>query len=39
MKALVMLHRVMPHVPLQSLRITIEMACDRGAFVRRRRLF
>jgi hypothetical protein len=29
----------MPHVPLQSLRITIEMACDRGAFVCRRRLF
>ena len=38
-KALVMLHRAMPHVPHQRLRMAIEMACDGGAFVRRRRLF
>ena len=39
MKALVMLHWAMPHVPLQCLCTAIEMACDGGAFVRRRRLF
>jgi len=38
-KALVMLHRAMPHVPHQRLRMAIEMACDGGAFVRCRRLF
>ena len=39
MKALVMLHWVMPHVPLQRLRTAIEMACKGGAFVCRLRLF
>jgi len=39
MKALVMLHWAMPHVPLQRIRTAIEMACDGGAFVPRRRLF
>jgi len=39
MKALVMLHWVMSHEPLQRLRTAIEMACDGGTFVRRRRLF
>jgi hypothetical protein len=39
MKALVMLHQAMPHVPLQCLHKAIEMACNGGAFVRRRRLF
>jgi len=39
MKALVMLHRAMPHVPLQRLLTAIKMTWDRGAFVRRRRLF
>jgi len=38
MKALVMLHRAMPHVPLQRLRTAIKMACDGGAFVRHRQL-
>ena len=38
-KALVMLHRAMPHVPHQRLRMAIEMACDGGAFVCPRRLF
>ncbi len=37
--ALDMLHRTMPHVLLQRLRVAIEMACDGDAFVRRRRLF
>ena len=37
--AMDMLHREMPHLPLQLLRTAIEMACDGGAFVRRRRLF
>jgi len=39
MKALVMLHWAMPHVPLQRLRTAIKMACNGGAFVRRRRFF
>ena len=39
MKALVMLHRAMPHVPLQRLHTAIKMACNGGAFVRRRQLF
>ncbi len=39
MKALVMLHQAMPHVPLHCLRTAIEFACDRGAFVHHRRLF
>jgi len=39
MKALVILHRVMPHVPHQRLCMAIEMACNGGAFVRRRRLY
>jgi hypothetical protein len=39
MKALVVLHRAMLHVLLQHLRTAIKMACDRGAFVRCRRLF
>ena len=39
MKALAMLHWVMPHLPLQRLRTAIEMACDGGAFVHCRRLF
>jgi len=34
MKALVMLHRAMPHVPLQRLHTTIKMACNGGAFIR-----
>jgi len=39
MKALVMLHRAMLHVPHQSLLMAIEMmACDGGAFVCRCRL-
>ena len=38
-EALVMLHWEMLHVPLQRLRMAIEMACDGGAFVRCRRLF
>ena len=38
-EALVMLHRVMLHVPLQRLCTAIKMACDGGAFVRCRRLF
>ncbi len=33
------LHRAMPHESLQCLRMAIEMACDGGAFVLRRRLF
>jgi hypothetical protein len=37
--ALDILHRAMPHESLQCLRMAIEMACDGGAFVRRRRLF
>ena len=39
MKALFMLHRAMPHVLHQRLRMAIEMACDGGAFVHRRRLY
>ena len=39
MKALVMLHRGMPHVPHQHLHMAIEIACDGGAFVCCRRLF
>jgi len=39
MKALVKLHQAMPHEPLQRLRTAMEMACDRGAFIRHRRLF
>ena len=40
-EALVMLHRAMPHVPLQCHRTAIEMACDcdGGAFILCRRLF
>jgi len=38
-KALVMLHRAMPHLPLQRLRTAIKMACNGGAFVCCRRLF
>ncbi len=38
-EALVMLHWAMPHVPLQRLHTAIEMTCNGGAFVRRRRLF
>jgi len=38
-EALIMLHRAMLHVPLQRLHTAIEMACDGGAFVRRRQLF
>ncbi len=37
--ALDMLHWEMPHVSLQRLHMVIKMACDGGAFVRRRRLF
>ena len=37
--ALDILHRAMLHESLQCLRMAIEMACDGGAFVRRRRLF
>ncbi len=37
--ALDMLHQAMPHVLLQCLRMAIEMASDRGAFVCHRRLF
>ena len=33
MKALIMLHRAMPHAPLQRLRTAIEMACNGCAFV------
>ena len=39
MKALVMLHLMMPHVPRQRLRAAIKMAYNGGAFVRRHRLF
>jgi len=39
MKALVMLHRVMSHVPHQRLSMAIEIACGGGAFVRRCLLF
>ena len=39
MKALVVIYRAMPHVPHQRPRMAIEMACDGGAFVRRRRLY
>jgi len=38
-KAMVMLHRAMPHVLLQRLRTAIKIACDGGAFVRCCRLF
>ena len=38
-EALVMLHQAMPHVPLQRLRMAIEMACDGGAFIRHRPAF
>jgi hypothetical protein len=34
-----MLHWEMLHVPLQRLRMAIEMACDGGAFIHCRRLF
>jgi len=37
--ALDMLHRVMPHVLLQSLTMVIKMVHRGGAFVHRRRLF
>ncbi len=37
--ALDILHWVMLHELLQCLRMAIKMACDGGAFVRRRRLF
>ena len=37
--ALDMLHRVMTHASLQCLTMAIEMACNGGAFVCRRRLF
>ena len=37
--ALDMLHRVMPHVLLQSLTMAIKMVHREGAFVHRRRLF
>ena len=37
--ALDMLHGEMPRALLQRLRMTIEMACDGGTFVRRRRHF
>jgi hypothetical protein len=39
LKALVMLHQAMSHVPLQRLHTAIEMACNGGAFVRCRQLF
>ncbi len=38
-ETLVMLHWAMPHVLLQRLCTAIKIACDGGAFVRRRRLF
>ena len=34
-----MLHRTMPHVPLQRFRTAIEMACDGGTFARCRQYF
>ena len=37
--ALDILHRAMLHESRQCLHMAIEMACDGGAFVRRRRLF
>ena len=37
--ALDMLHQAMMHVLLHHLSMAIEMACDGGAFVHRRRLF
>jgi hypothetical protein len=37
--ALNMLHCEMPHVSRQRLHMVIKMACDGGAFVRRRHLF
>ena len=38
-KAMVMLHRAMPHGLLQCLCTAIEMACNGGAFIRPRQLF
>jgi hypothetical protein len=37
--ALDMLHQVMPHLAIQRLTMAIEMAGNRGAFIRRRRLY
>jgi hypothetical protein len=37
--ALDMLHLVMPHLAIQRLTMAIKMARNRGAFIRRRRLF
>ena len=37
--AMDILHWLMPRASLQRLRMTIEMACDGGTFVRRRRHF
>jgi hypothetical protein len=37
--AVYMLHRAMPHVPLQCLCTANEMTCDGGTFTRCRRYF